>query len=184
MKKQIIGFILFTTIVGVSAFIYSLRRAEPICVLTSSIEKRPSPIRQIESPTEKNPETFAITQAVFDTTTNQINLELNLRQTANNRNSFPIALYFFVKEENGARLIESKKILVSPTFSKNGTARVEITNSFILLSEMKSKENLYVIAQALALNDEINTEKINPRFSENSATPVLLYTERRNPVAR
>ncbi len=185
MKKHIIGFAIFSLIVGTTAFIYAMFNVV-------RVEEVPAPTYyQTYSPTkscwkmkrelrESKLDSPKVVQAVFNMKTKQLNWEL-VAPTIDS----PIALHFFIKDKHGARYFASEKNIRSlsnrgklnytaTSNSANGTSKViNITSSYSWLENLTSYENLYVIAE-FAQTAKISDNNFQPEFDAEKATAVLV----------
>ncbi len=182
MKKHIIGFAIFSLIVGTTAFIYAMFNVV-------RVEEVPAPTYyQTYSPTkscwkmkrelrESKLDSPKISQAVFNLKTKQLDWKLDTPEIA-----APIRLHFFVKDENGTRYIASEQILSSGLRSgqvgmdkraidmEGREGEVKFTSSYLSLDNLDSYENLYVIAERVP-QTRVNYQ---PKFDAVKATAVLV----------
>jgi hypothetical protein len=144
MKKHILGVSLFVSIVGISGLVY--------CILTqdNSIEKT-------FAISTNQADQILVKQAVLNLKTKKITWEM-----AKSDLNTPIVLHFFVVDENGAEYLASK----------NAPSGDEITTSYRWLNNLKSYDNLYVMADIIDSKSAIlsSTELFDPA----KATAVLL----------
>lgn len=167
MKKHILGFALFSFIVGTAIFIYAI--LNPFKVEKNSVPAFSPADLQVNSCwrmkrnlNAKRNNSPVIKQAIFNLQTKELNWELD----TSNVNA-PIALNFFVKGEKGTRYINTKVIPMNAYHNgKTGAA-----SSFLWLNNLDSYENLYVTAEPLS-SDNVNFSK---DFDLSKAAPVLIY---------
>ena len=170
MKKHVIGFTLFSIIVGTAAFIYAMFN---IVNVEEVFAPAYTPTYQTKSCwktkrdfKESSVGAPVVRQAVLDLRTKQLNWELAAPQT----NSI-IALHFFVKDKSGARYINSA--LAPESGFENGV--IKATSSYRWLDNLDSYENLYVIAEFTSRSNYQNKNN-PPKFDSAKATSVLLYS--------
>ncbi len=170
MKKHIIGFTLFSIIVGTAAFIYTMfnvvKVEEVFTPAYSPTYQRNSCWKMKRDLKESNVSFLIVRQAVFDLKTKQLNWEL----TAPQINS-KIALHFFVKDKNETRYINS---VLAPGLSyENGVMKA--TSSYEWLDNLDSYENLYVMPE-YTTREKFENKNVLPKFVAGKATSVLLYS--------
>jgi len=140
MKKHIIGFTLFSIIVGTAAFIYAMFNVvnvEEVFVpaytptyQTKSCWKMKRDLKEsISSPT--------ITQAVFNLKTKKFSWNL-----ANEEANSSVVLHFFVSDGKGTRYIGS-----NPAKSSERDDELNFSGSYMTLNKLNSQTNLYLIAE-------------------------------------
>jgi len=170
MKKHIIGFTLFSIIVGTAAFIYAMFNVvnveEVFAPAYTPTYQRNSCWKMKRDFKESNVGSPVIRQAVLDLKTKQLNWELATPQP-----NSKIALHFFIKDESGTRYINSA--LAPESGFENGV--VKATSSYLWLDNLDSYENLYVIAEITSRSDYKNKNN-QPKFDQAKATSVLLYS--------
>jgi hypothetical protein len=128
-----------------------------------------------------------ITQAVFDSKTEKLKLELfvqsDVKSSRNIKASFKnirVALHFFVKDGDSTRYLATENLIdeemdkVNVDLSEGGSVKITFltTSSYDWLGNLNSRENLYVIPE---LTSNANTYgDYTPVFDEANATPVTL----------
>ena len=168
MKKHIIGFALFSFIVGTTAFIYAMfnivRVVEvPAPTYSQTYSSKTSCWRTKQQLRESNFGSSVIEQAVFNLKTEQFSLKLKTAQT-----DLPIALHFFVKDSNETRYIYSEQNI---TGSRGG--ELKFISSRFSLDNLDSDENLYVIGEFVSPSERYN-KNFQPEFDASRATAVSL----------
>lgn len=170
MKKHIIGFTLFSIIVGTAAFIYAMfnvvKVEEVFTPAYTPTYQRNSCWKMKRELKETSVASPVVRQAVLDLKTKQLNWEL-----AAPLSNSQIALHFFVKDENGTRYINSA--FVPKSGFENGVNKA--TSSYQWLDNLDSYENLYVTAEFTTWSDYQN-RRLQPKFDAGRATSVLLYS--------
>lgn len=167
MNRHIAGFILFSFIIGTTAFIYamfSVITVREVSALTYSPAK--SCWKMKREIRESNIGSPVISQAVLDLKTKQLSWKLAAPKTDSS-----IALHFFVKDEKGTRFIASELALGAGY----GSNAKKFTSSYLWLDKLGSYNNLYVIAEPISIFNFKN-KKVNPKFDASKAAPVLLYS--------
>ncbi len=170
MKKHIIGFTLFSIIVGTAAFVYAMFNVvnveEVFAPAYTPTYQGKSCWKMKRDLKESNVGSPVIRQAVLDLRTKQLNWELTAPQT-----NSKIALHFFVKDEDGTRYINS--VIAPESGFENGV--IKATSSYLWLDNLDSYENLYVIAEFTSWSNYKNKNN-QPKFDPAKATSVLLYS--------
>lgn len=175
MKKHILGFGLFSLIIVASAiaFVYF----QPFDIYNAPTDNR----RMTELPVEELPAVnigTKVTQAVINSETKQIDLEIALDKNDSTNNTFSLALYFYLNDGAGkTKIIGREKITLCSNDYQNAKATVKIKDSLSWLNKLNTFENLYVMAQPVSVGAEI--QEFSPHFNANLAKPVLIYTEKR-----
>jgi hypothetical protein len=171
MKKHLLGFALFSFIVGTAIFIYAMLNIVNIEEVTAP---NYSPNYYSKATTcwkmkhESNRTNFGspmVKQAIFNLESKQLKWELDTSGV-----DAPIALNFFIKDENGTRYVNST--FVPMLAYRNGL--VTATSSYEWLDNLDSYENLYVIAEPISFGERGNYN-LPMKFDASKATPVLLY---------
>lgn len=188
MKKHLFGFALFSLIVGTAAFVYAIFNVV-------RVDEVPAPsYYQTYSPStscwkmkkdlrQSNFDSPKVSQAVFNTRTEQVSLNLELPEI-----SAPIVLHFFVKDAKGARYIASEQVLVAGRGKLEGKmdmqadgayrfGEIKITGSYSSLDNLNSFENLYLIAESVSVSQTRNNN-FQPEFDAAKAIPVLIDSGR------
>jgi len=178
MNKHIFGFILFSLIVGTSVFIYGfffspLATIQPVYVFENQPEKRKSCRKQTYSRVERGEVNTKVVQAVFNSNTNQLDIELFLERKNNSTDDVTIWLEFFVKEGAKTRYLVTEKVELTPDFNLDDKATHSITLSDKWLDNLKSRENLYVVPQ---IGDAKSGFKLG--FDEARATSIITLSGR------
>ncbi|MDQ3179569.1 MAG: hypothetical protein M3Q33_03515 [Acidobacteriota bacterium] len=179
MKKHIFGFMLFSLIVGTSAFIYGfffapLTAIQPVYVFENQPEKRKSCRKETYSRVERPTVNAKVVQAVFNQNTNQVDMDLFLERKNNSTDDIAVWLEFFVKEGAKTRYLATEKVNLTPDFNLDDKATHSITSSYEWLDNLESRENLYVVPRTNG-----NTERgFTPIFDEAKATSVITLSRR------
>ena len=170
MKKHIIGFTIFSIIVGTAAFIYAMFNIvnveEVFTPAYTPAYQGKSCWKMKQDLKESNVDSPVVRQAVLDLKTKQLNWELAAPQTKSK-----IALHFFIKDENGTRYINSA--LAPESGFENGV--IKATSSYLWLDNLDSYKNLYVVAEFTSWSNYQNKNN-PPKFDSGRATSVLLYS--------
>ena len=189
MKKHLLGFALFSLIVGTAAFAYAMFNVV-------KVDEVPAPsYYQAYSPTkscwkmkrnvrESNFDAPKVSQAVFNRRTEQLSLKLELPET-----SSEVALHFFVKDAEGTRYISSEQVLGGARGRVEGKmdlqaadgeyrfGEMKVTGSYSSLDNLNSYENLYLIAESVSVS-QIRNNNFQPEFDAAKAIPVLIDSGR------
>jgi len=169
MKKHIIGFALFSFIVGTTAFIYAMfnivRVVEvPAPTYSQTYSSKTSGCKMKRQLRESNFGSPVIEQVVFNLKTKQFSWKLAAPET-----DLPIALHFFVKDDNGTRYITTEQEMSSSLRDEN----LSFTGSYLPLDNLDSDANLYVIAEFVPTSRRYN-KNFQPKFDASRATAVSL----------
>jgi hypothetical protein len=189
MKKHLFGFVLFSLIVGTSAFGYAMFNVVRVDeVPAPNYFKTYSPAtscwKMKKDLRKSNFDSPKVSQAVLNLQTEQISLKLEMVDM-----SAPTVLHFFVKDAQGTRYIASEQFLVNGRGSKiegkmnmqtaDAVKRledIEVTASYSTLDNLNSYENLYLIAESGCLPQMRNN--FQPKFDPAKAAPVLIDSGR------
>ncbi len=189
MNKHVVGFILFNLIVGTSiiiaAFFYQIPKFESVVVTPVTSETYTRSCWKGNKRYANKMTSVKITQAVFDSKTEELKLELfvqsDVKSFKNIKVSFKnikVALHFFVKDGDSTRYLATEKLTdekmdkVNIDLSEGAKITFLITSSYDWLGNLNSRENLYVIPE---LTSNANTYgDYTPVFDEANATPVTL----------
>jgi hypothetical protein len=153
MKKHIFGIALFVTIVGISGIAYSVFIRDETIICSFPV----NPLKYRDTTIQTNQP--LVKQVVLDLKTKQINLEFS-----ENNLKTSIALHFYTVDSNGSKYLKTQYAQTTSDF----------TSSYLWLNNLKSYQNLYVIA-----DEDPNTHRgmsSIPAFDMSKATPVLLYS--------
>lgn len=189
MNKHIIGLIVFSFIVGMSAVIASFFIPMPQMPKLDSVRVSESNDyiyrgstsckKKKRKPRPKNQSALAdskVSQAVFDFNKKQLDTELTIERADDATETVNIALHFFVNDQFGVQHIATEFVKVSPNFDIGDKAVVRKTSSFKWLNNLESHENLYVISEAVNNYDADYHQ--SPTFDAFEATAVLISPQR------
>jgi hypothetical protein len=173
MNKHIFGFILFSLIVGTSAFIYGffftpLATIQPVYVFENQPEKRKSCRKETYSRVERATVNAKVVQAVFNLNTNQLDMDLFLEGKDNSIDDVTVRLHFYVKDGAKTRYLRTEKVLLTP----NDKMIHSITESYDWLSDLKSRGNLYVVPQTFVGIERDQALRLS--FDEANAMPITV----------
>ncbi|MCA1623735.1 MAG: hypothetical protein LC768_16335 [Acidobacteria bacterium] len=168
MKKHILGFALFSFIVGATAFVYAMFnvvRVKEVSAPTYSqtYSSKTSCWRTKRQLKESNFGSPIIEQAVFNLKTKQFSWKLATAEA-----DLPIALHFFIKDDEETRYIYSEQYVAG---SRDG--ELKFTNSRLSPNNLDSDENLYVIADFVPTSKRYN-KNFQPEFDASRATAVSI----------
>lgn len=177
MKRNIIGLVVFSLIIGAAVFVKSaLSVRNPVNYDYAA--RRDCPLHQpfsseLNSPQSVGTVKLSVKQAVLNLKTMQINWEVAVPL----KNSL-FALHFFVKDNHGTRYLASELGPMS-SFGKTSsdTGALEFTSSYLWLDNLGHYQNLYVVPEQVSFSD-YQSKHFSPQFDENAAIPVLLYSGR------
>jgi hypothetical protein len=173
MSKHIFGFILFSLIVGISAIIYGFFALPsplvlPVYVFENQPEKRKSCRKETYSRVERASVNAKVVQAVFNSNTNQLDIDLILERKNSLTDYATVSLHFFAKDGAETRYLRTEKVNLTP----NNKMMHSITESYDWLDDLKSRGNLYVVPQTIG--DGESYQRLMPRFDETNAMPITL----------
>lgn len=178
MRKHFTGIALFIFIVGISGFVASLFNEIPkpeIFEVQNTVPVYESRTRCSKKYRDNEQFQVKINQVVYDEETGQLSANYMIRRGQFSANSVPVYLHFFVKTANRTQHLVTEKATLTPTIIENN----EYGNAhfyFKFLANLKSHENLYVIAESqVEQNNGYSGEtKNSPVFDESKATAVLV----------
>jgi hypothetical protein len=182
MSKHIIGFIIFSFIIGVTAFLASFFVIMPTLPTLDPVPKfgyidyesgrhckgkkrKPRPKAVDQSASVK------VTQAFFDAKSKRLETQFAIERADESTETVNVALQFFVYDDFGVQHIADEFVSLEPNFDMGDIAVTNNSSSFRWLNNLQSRENLYVIAKATNNSRYLH----NPvDFDPSEATAVLL----------
>lgn len=180
MKKHLAGFALFCLIVGSAVavaglfgYFFSSTKTE-ICPLTP-----PEPeIRKCKMDTRPkivHKNAPLIKQAVFNTRTKQIKIEMRLGENYGMWDTTYVRLNYFRNDSDGPRFIISETFVLSPDSAPSGAEKRErfVISSYSWLDQLDGYENLYVTGEILRENYSL--ERSPAAFDIESAREITLF---------
>ncbi len=189
MNKHIIGLIIFSFIVGMSAIIAGFFVPMPQMPKIDSVKvseandyvyrgstsckkkkRKPQPKDYNELASAK------VSQAVFDLNKKQLDTQFTIERADDLTETVKVALHFFVNDRFGVQHIKTEFVTLTPNFDIGDKAMTIKTSSFRWLNNLESRENLYVIAEVVT--DSYNYNNYAPVFDSYEATAVLLSPKR------
>jgi hypothetical protein len=112
-----------------------------------------------------------VAQAFFDVKTNRLETQFAIERADESTESVNVVLQFFVYDDFGVQHIADEFVSLNPNFDMGDVAVTNNTSSFKWLSNLQSRENLYVIAKATnSPRDQYDPVDFDP----SEATAVLL----------
>lgn len=184
MNKHIIGLIVFSFIVGMSAIVAAffvrmppIPEVAPVKVSESNeyvYRGRTSCKKKKRKPRPKSSDLASakVSQAVFDLNKKYLNTEFIIERATDSTENINVALHFFVNDSFGAQHIATEFVTLTPNFDIGDKAMTSKLSSFNWLSNLESRENLYVMAEVVDTN--YSYEKLPPVFDSYEATAVLV----------
>lgn len=184
MNKHIIGLIVFSFIVGMSAIVagFFIRMPQipeiaPVRVSESNdyIYRGNTYCKKNKrKPRPKNSDlAFAkVSQSVFDLNKKQLDTEFIIERANDSTEDVNVALHFFVNDRFGVQHIATEFVTLTPNFDLGDKAMTSKISSFKWLSNLESRENLYVMAEVI--DNNYSYEKLPPIFDTYEATAVLI----------
>jgi hypothetical protein len=177
MTKHIVGLILFSFIVGTSAFVAGLfysssadsvsERSFMFGRYDGDCKKRKKRRHPHFARTMTGPLDAYLTSAAFDPVSEKFSATTLF--TRGTPEEFNLDLHFFVRDEFGTRFIKTETLSAS-SWTNN------YEDGFAWLTRFPQKDKLYVMAEVRPLDEE---SVVAPPFDPGSATPVKLvgFTE-------
>ena len=171
MKKHILGFALFSLIVGATAIVYALVNVpETIRVVdvapvsyvrqNDSASKPTSCWNMNRRAEESKSGSPLISQADLNEESGLFIFEIGCSE-----NLKQVFLYFYEKTENAAKLIAVEKIDLKPSI--NCENKSSLYKNFAWAKEVNPASNIYVIART-------SNKNMSASFDESLAVPVLM----------
>ncbi len=171
MKKHVIGFTLFSIIVGTAAFIYAMfnvvKVEEVFAPAYTPTYQRNSCWKMKRNLKESEVNLPTITQAIFNLKTRKFSWNLSTIETDS-----PIVLHFFVNDGKGTRYIDS---VSAKSLVRDGN--LNFSPSYMKLGKLDSQANFYFIAEVNgALPNYFHEKKISPqvKFDASKAVAVTI----------
>lgn len=172
MKKHIIGFAIFSIIVGSAVFVkaifnisrdiivpaadnysYTTIKKTSCWKMRQELEERSAPV---------------VKQAVLDLNNKRIDWAIYIPQMDSSR----LALHFFVKDARSTRYITTE---LAPSMASSPNNKwITYTSSYISFNNFSPYENLYVVPEMISQEDA-RMKFFNPEFNEDIAVPVTVY---------
>lgn len=185
MNKHIIGLIVFSFIVGMSAIIASFFVPMPQMPKIDSVRVSDSHEylyrgstsckKKKRKPRPKDYSELAVakvSQAVFDLNKKQLDTQFLIERANDSTETVNVALHFFVNDNFGVQHIATEFLTLTPNFDMGDKAMLSKVSSFNWLNNLESRENLYVMAEVV--NSEVRYRKTPPKFDTYEATAVLV----------
>ena len=183
MNKHIIGLIIFSFIVGMSAIIASFFIPMPQMPKIDSVSVsesneyiyRGSTSCKKRKPRPKDYSHLAsakVSQAVFDLNKKQLDTQFTIERADASTETVKVALHFFVNDRFTVQHIKTEFITLAPNFDIGDKAMTTKISSFRWLTHLESHENLYVMSEVVTDSD--NYKKSAPVFDSFEASAVLL----------
>lgn len=182
-KQHLIGFIIFSLIVGTSvvvgSFYINIPERKAVMVADDDFKtyntkkhcrrkKRKKP-KKPKKPRKAEKFSVKLDQVVYNSEKEILTLDLSLPNTAEKPTKISnIALNFFVSDKYGTRHLKTE---YSPVYFENAFGEVDLID-LDWLKNLQSRENLFVIPAAVSDNSE--NDIYRPVFIKTKAKPVLL----------
>ncbi len=180
MFKHLAGFVIFSFIVGTSAFISGLFYEIPS---SDSVFVKDQPIRVFSKRScrkyKKKYKAGKLTdlklkQAVFNLKTKQLDTSFVMKRKSEYTNRVSIGLHFFAKDADGTRYLATEKVNLNPVFDDYGIAEQDAVSYFLWLDDLQNYENLYVVPEAnYSKRDYLQNKFSIPDFDEADAFSVI-----------
>lgn len=188
MKKHIIGIIVFSFIVGTSAFVaaffyHTLKSEQPQDIDASNVYVMSEPYTHS---CWKNYKTKSVSvnvsQAIFDSKTGELKTELFVQSKDSSFKNINVSLMFFIKDGDSTRYLATENLTnrngeMKGSFdmsdAQNMKAIFGVNSSYQWLDDLESHENLYVVPE-ITLNAGNTYGKFTAAFDELNATPVTV----------
>lgn len=186
MKKNALGVMLFSLIVGTSLFISEFFVTLPTPV---PVYKRPSGLVDKYSCSHQNREVLAkrgsdsrfainVSKVIYDQSTGKFGLTMLIKSQNREDRSLLVAVHFFTvgaltaKGLSTSKYLATETLFAEPEFDLKGNADQEISSSFKWLNDLDRHDNLYVIVEPGRMF-RMNKDR-EPAFELSKATPVLV----------
>ncbi len=193
MNKHIIGLIIFSFIVGMSAIIAGFFAPMPqmpkidsvrVSEANDYIYRGGKSCRQKKrKPRLQNYDILAsakISQAVFNLNKRQLDTEFTVERGNDSTENVNVALHFFVNDGFAVQHIKTEYVTLTPNFDMGDNAITSKTTSFRWLNNLESRENLYVISEVVEKAYSYSNQP--PFFDASEAAAVLSIAVRNNGV--
>lgn len=178
MLKHLVGFVIFSFVVGMSLFIsgffYEIPSSDSVYVYekpeTISGERSfyPRTFQRTESPYLK------LNQAVFSWKTKQLDTSFEMKPEYADSKYVVVKLRFFAKGADEMRYLATEDITVMSDFDEYGVPVWNAVSSYLWLDNLRDSENLYVISDEDFEFQKGETGKIISSFIESKAFPVII----------
>lgn len=175
MRKHIFGIAIFSLIVG-SAVLSSLLFITPpdvssVVIRDGYANKRTSCFTKFRTTSDKTaPQSYdssslKIKQAVLNWGNKGIDWEIYVPES-----DASVALHLFAKSSQGVRYVGTE---VVPLRVSSYNRIIKYNTVYISLNNLGINENLYAVPEFISY-DDAQAKNFSPKFSENSATPVMI----------
>lgn len=190
MKKHLLGFAIFSLIVGTAAFVAALAREvpQPAKQFTYEVSKTScwKNVRQdseIRQSTDYGQASVKITQAVLNEKTRKLDTNFFIQRETPSTQKVRVKLTFVnsLPNENGNwdDAVRTEYVILSPNFNVDNNGTQLMISSYQWLGDLNSGENLYVTAEVV--NGRSNDLETVPRkINFNDFTPILKINKNRN----
>jgi hypothetical protein len=186
MKKHIAGFVLFSFILVSAAFIAKIarnlfRQSEATYVkLVKAYLQTKYGIKETEAKTGKvDKNSPRVTQAFFNLTTKQVNLELLFKNMPDfdDDNRLVLKFNYFRNNGKGVSFIHSETVRLLPesvsVSYEGGKSSASIVGSYEWLDNLGSYESIYVSAE---IADSYSSNNTIPNFDADFAKEIVLFS--------
>lgn len=182
MTKHFFGLLLFSFIVFSSAFIYGffyspITQVQPVFVYENQPEKRKSCRKERFRNVDRDDVNVKVAQAVFNSKTNQMDIDFSVKSNNLSESEIPVQLNFFVKDGTKNRLIATERVLLNSEIFFDDMSNQSMTESYKWLEELKQGENLYVVPKVITPANDLQSELTD--FDEVNATSITRLGGRR-----
>lgn len=173
MKKHIIGFAVFSLIIGSTVFVKAVFNTSKEIIVPAAENYSYTNVTKnscwrMKRKSAETQEAF-VRQAFLDLNTKRIDWEIYVPQAGS-----VVALHFFAKTARGSRYIATE---IAPVSDSSGEKIMNYSSLYISLSSFSPYENLYVVPEVISAEDA-QMKNFDPKFDEVTATPVSVYARK------
>lgn len=190
MKKHLFGFAVFSLIVGTTVFIFSFFKGQPKLshsktvvyeVSKQSCWKNVRQNSEVMRDAGYGQASVKIVQAVLNENTRQLNTNFLINRETPSTQNVRVKLTFvngsFKGKGNWDGVVRTEYVTLSPDFNIDNSGMQSTVSSYQWLDNLKSSENLYVMAGTVySLRNDLDTV---PRKADlENFTPILLMNKK------
>lgn len=193
MKKHLLGFTIFSLIVGGAAVISALFAGAAIPSAGKSFNYEVSK-RSCWRGARRNPEnlqnsdngqsSIKVTQAVLNEKTRRLDTDFFIQRETPSTQSVSVRLTFVSGLSNGNDswdgIVRTEDVTLTPDFGVDNRATDSTVLSYKWLDNLETKDNLYVRAEILNSRSTKQSANFSYKINDTNFTPVLLMNKNRN----
>lgn len=167
MRKHILGFALFSLIVGASVYASILFYKASVSPPAKSMTEPFRPEINFGN-VKYGTATIDVSQAVINLKNKKLDMNFSVKRDDDSTDAVFIIFWFYAKDGEKTRFLEREVVRLTPDFDSRKIAALSDSYSFDWFDELKPNENLYVIPQFYG-----GGHMFVPEFDKAKATAIL-----------